>query len=138
MIRLLQIDDYAQIIDLWKTTPGIGLNERDDSEEGIAKFIARNQGCSFVAQEDGKVVGTILCGHDGRRAIVYHLAIAQNCRRKGIAGELVAHVLEALNTVGIEKVKAIVFADNETGHAFWSAVGWKLREDIHYFDKSVF
>lgn len=137
MIRVCLPEDQPQMMALWERVAGVGVNERDDSEEGIRLFLQRNPGCSFVAEEDGCIVGTILCGHDGRRATVYHLAVDSAYRNRRIATGLVSHVMQALHALGIGKVKAIVFADNELGAAFWTSSGWTLRSDIDYYDFSV-
>ena len=83
-IRPMTIDDYQGVYDLWLATPGMGLNDRDDSPEGIAAYLARNPTTCFVAEKASDIVGVILCGHDGRRGFIYHLAVRPSARRPGI------------------------------------------------------
>ncbi|MCR5747015.1 MAG: GNAT family N-acetyltransferase, partial [Lachnospiraceae bacterium] len=84
----MTIDDYKESYDLWIKC-GNGLNNKDDSREGIEKYLKRNPNTSFVAVLDGRVVGVILCGHDGRRGIVQHACVSPDCRRMGIGKKLV-------------------------------------------------
>ena len=121
--------DYAEAYELWKTTPGIGLSDADSSC-AIGRFLDRNPGLNFVARQEGRLVGTCLCGSDGRRGYLYHLAVDQSARRQGIGQALVEQTFEALKTLGIQKCHIMVFEKNELGLAFWQASGWKLRKDI--------
>ena len=85
MIRLMTIEDYPQLIELWKSTSNMGLRSLDDSEDGILLFLNRNPKTNFVAFENGKLIGNILCGHDGRRGYIYHTVVLPEFRRQGIA-----------------------------------------------------
>ncbi len=134
-IRELHIDDYDEFHALWKKTPGVGLSGAD-SWENIQKFLARNAGMSFCYEEDGKIIGTILCGHDGRRGYVYHVAVAEECRGRGIGRLLVERGLRKLKEEGIDKCHLFVFWQNEIGKAFWNAMGWTKREDIYVYSKN--
>lgn len=134
--RLMMIDDYEVAYDLWIEC-GNGLNNKDDSREGIEKYLNRNPGTSFVAVLDGKVVGVILCGHDGRRGIIQHTCVSPNCRRMGIGEKLVSLALEALEKEGINKVLLVAFKKNEGGNAFWESQGFTLREDLNYRNKTL-
>ena len=113
--RIMTIDDYEAAYDLWIRC-GNGLNDKDDSREGIDKYIKRNPGTSFVAAVDGKVVGVILCGHDGRRGIIQHMCVAPECRRMGIGAELVNLATNALKEEGINKVLLVAFKKNKEGN----------------------
>ena len=66
-IRVMSINDYDGVYDLWINTPGMGLNSTDDSREGIEKYLNRNPTSSFVAECNGMIIGVIMSGHDGRR-----------------------------------------------------------------------
>lgn len=129
--------DYKDIYALWFSCSGIGLSEIDDSESGIARFLLRNPDTCFVARIDGKVVGAILAGNDGRRGYIYHLAVAEQCRGKGIAKELVCCAVQALEKLGIQKAALVVFSDNEEGNRFWEKVGFTVREDLIYRNKMI-
>ncbi len=134
--RLMSIEDYKQCYDLWIKC-GNGLNDKDDSCEGINKYLKRNPSTSFVATCDGKVVGVILCGHDGRRGIIQHACVSPDYRRLGIGNRLVVLALEALKKEGINKVLLVAFKKNEGGNAFWEAQGFTLREDLNYRNKAL-
>ena len=134
--RIMTIDDYSEAYDLWIIC-GNGLNDKDDSPEGIEKYLKRNPSTSFVATCDGKVVGVILCGHDGRRGIIQHACVSPDYRRLGIGNKLVELALEALKKEGINKVLLVAFKKNEGGNAFWEAQGFTLREDLNYRNKAL-
>ncbi|SEW11483.1 N-acetylglutamate synthase [Ruminococcaceae bacterium KH2T8] len=134
--RLMTMADYEQAYDLWILC-GNGLNDKDDSPEGIDKYLKRNPSTSFVATCDGKVVGVILCGHDGRRGIIQHACVSPDYRRLGIGNKLVELALEALKKEGINKVLLVAFKKNEGGNAFWEAQGFTLREDLNYRNKAL-
>lgn len=134
--RLLNINDYSQAYDLWLLC-GNGLNDKDDSLEGIDKYLKRNPSTSFVAVCEGKVVGVILCGHDGRRGIIQHACVSPDYRRCGVGKKLVDLALEALKNEGINKVLLVAFKKNEGGNAFWESQGFTLREDLNYRNKAL-
>ena len=130
-------EDYDGVAALWRGTPGTGLNDVDDSREGIARFLARNPSTCFVARAPEGVVGTILAGHDGRRGHLYHAAVAPSMRGRGVGGALVRAALGALKAEGIAKAAILVFADNEAGLGFWRAHGFGGRDDVRYMDAGL-
>lgn len=130
----MTIDDYEQIVKIWSETPGIGLSEAD-SLPNIRKFLERNGGLSFVCKDNGRIVGTVLAGHDGRRGFIYHLAVIPEYRGKGIARELMGNCLHQLRAAGIGKCHLFVMQGNELGKSFWKKNGWTKREDIVVFSK---
>lgn len=134
MIRIMTMDDYDQVYALWKKIHGFGLRSIDDSREGIERFIKRNPQTSIVAEEDGKVVGSILCGHDGRRGCFYHVCVDENYRMRGIGTSMVVTAMEALKKEKISKVTLIAFAQNDVGNKFWNKIGWTKRLDLNYYD----
>lgn len=136
-IRPMEENDYDEIYQMWTQTPGMGLNHLDDSKEGIAKFIRRNPTTCFVSEEDGKLIGVILCGHDGRRAYIYHTAVLQTERSRGIGKALVEASLKALQQEGIHKTALVVFRKNEIGNHFWEKQGFEMREDLVYRNKAL-
>jgi ribosomal protein S18 acetylase RimI-like enzyme len=129
--------DYQAAYDLWNEIDGMGLRSLDDTFGGISKFLARNPATCFVAEEEGRIAGTILCGHDGRRAYIYHLAVKEDKRGKGYGRALVDAVEAALEKEGIMKVALVVYKNNELGNAFWEGIGYTLREDLNYRNKSL-
>lgn len=134
MIRIMTMDDYEEVYKLWKKIHGFGIRSIDDSREGIERFIKRNPQTSIVAELDGKIVGSILCGHDGRRGCFYHVCVDENYRRRGIGKTMVVHAMEELRKEKINKVSLIAFAKNDIGNAFWNQIGWTKREDLNYYD----
>lgn len=137
MIRKMTADDYGGVYGLWMNTKGMGLNDLDDSYEGICRFLDRNPGTCFVAEEDGEIIGAVISGHDGRRGYIYHTAVAQERRRQGIGTELVKSVLSALEAEGINKCALVVFRENGSGNGFWEHTGFSERTDLVYRNKEI-
>lgn len=134
MIRTMTIDDYQEVHDLWMGIKGFGIRSVDDSREGVEIFLKRNPTTSVVAIEDGKIVGSILCGHDGRRGCFYHVCVADGYRRRGIGKAMAVRAMNALKEEHINKVSLIAFTKNDIGNAFWNSIGWTKREDLNYYD----
>lgn len=134
MIRTMTIEDYEQVYALWKKIHGFGLRSIDDSRDGVEKFLKRNPTTSVVATEDGKIVGAILCGHDGRRGCLYHVCVDEAYRRRGIGKAMVVQSMEALKEEGISNVSLIAFTQNDIGNAFWNTIRWNERQDLNYYD----
>lgn len=133
----MTIEDYDQVYDLWLSCKGMGLNNVDDTREGIEKYLKRNPETSFVAEDNGKIVGVIIAGNDGRRGYIYHTAVHPDYRHQGIGTKLVDAALEALHSVGINKVALVVFSRNEDGNAFWEKIGFSERHDLSYRNKAL-
>lgn len=131
-IRVMRPDDYDGVYDLWLSCAGMGLNDLDDSREGVERFLKRNPDTCFVAELDGGIAGVIMAGNDGRRGYIYHTAVAEGYRRRGIAKSLVDCVLQAFRKIGINKVACVVFSANEGGNIFWEKLGFTAREDLVY------
>lgn len=136
-IRLMQLEDYEAVLPLWQTSPGMGLNDIDDSRSGIAKFLTRNPHTCFVAVEGSAVVAAVIAGHDGRRGFIYHLAVAHPHRRRGIGSALLAALWQAFADEGIAKAALVVFARNADGNAFWEHHGFTERKDLIYRNKAL-
>ena len=139
IIRVVTIDDYDAIIELWNASEQSrrALNPVDDTREGIDRYLKRNPNTCFAAVMDGKIIGVILTGHDGRRAIVHHMCVHPDYRRMGIAGRLVSEAEEALKAEGIQKIFGLVFKDNDTANDFWESQGYSLRTNLNYRNKSL-
>ena len=133
-IRVMTKEDYKDVHDLWMTIKGFAIRSIDDSLVGVERFLRRNPTTSVVAVEDGKLVGAILCGHDGRRGCLYHVCVAPDYRRRGIGKAMVVFCMNALKEEGISKVSLIAFSNNDIGNAFWKTIGWTKREDLNYYD----
>lgn len=133
----MRISNYQDVFKLWTSTTGMGLRNLDDSKAGIDKFLRRNPTTNFIAEEDGKIIGSILCGHDGRRGYIYHTAVDIRYRGKGIGKKLVNSVINALKREGINKAALVVFTNNEIGNEFWRSIGWEKRENLNYYNLSL-
>lgn len=134
MVRIMTIEDYEGVYALWKKIKGFGIRSIDDSKEGVARFLKRNPTTSVVAEKDGRIVGSILCGHDGRRGCLYHVCVDEDYRRHGIGKRMVVFAMKALKEEKINKVSLIAFTENDIGNAFWNTVGWTERLDLNYYD----
>ena len=133
-IREMKIEDYDKVYALWKTIKGFGIRSVDDSKEGIERFLKWNPGLSVVAEENGEIVGAILCGSDGRRGCLYHVCVHKDYRRQGIGKTMVVWCMEKLKALQLNKVSLIAFTQNDIGNAFWKEIGWTKREDLNYYD----
>ena len=133
-IRVMKPEDYDEVYALWNTIKGFGIRSIDDSREGVERFLKRNPTTSMLAVSDGKVIGSILCGHDGRTGYLYHVCVAEEYRKHGIGKAMVARAMEALKEEGINKVALLAFRKNEVGNCFWKGVGWTGREDVNYYE----
>ncbi|MBD5497795.1 MAG: GNAT family N-acetyltransferase [Lachnospiraceae bacterium] len=133
-IRTMTIEDYEGVYALWMSIKGFAIRSIDDSKEGVARFLLRNPDTSVVAEEDGRIIGAILCGHDGRRGCLYHVCVRQECRMRGVGKAMVVFCMEKLKAEQISKVSLIAFTANDVGNAFWRRIGWTKREDLNYYD----
>jgi len=128
-IRKMQTADYEQALALWQRTPGMGISAADE-KDAIQKFLKKNSSLCYAAFVENALVGTILCGEDGRRGYLYHLAVDVNYQKSGIGKSLVQKSLQALQELGIQKCHLFVIADNTSGISFWEHTGWEVRNDI--------
>lgn len=128
-ITTMQPDDYDEVLALWQKCEGVGLTS-SDSREAVHAFLPRNPGLCLVARHDGRIIGAVLCGHDGRRGYLYHLAVASEYRKKGIGKAIVENCLSRLASFGIHKATIFVYGDNDSGQQFWRQIGWKDRNDL--------
>ena len=134
MIREMRMEDYDQVYALWNEIKGFGIRTVDDSREGVERFLKRNPTTRVVAVQNGRVIGNILCGHDGRRAGLYHVCVREDCRKHGIGKAMVTACMRRLQEEKINKVSLVAFRDNEVGNHFWNREGWELREDLNCYD----
>jgi ribosomal protein S18 acetylase RimI-like enzyme len=126
--------DYDDVHALWLTIRGFGIRALDDSREDIERFIARNPTTSVVARDGNRIVGSILCGSDGRQGALYHVCVAKEYRRRGIGTQMVAFCMHQLRYMGINKVSLIAFTTNEAGNAFWNKIGWTKKTNVNYYE----
>ena len=125
----MAIEDYDDVVSLWEAAEGVGLSDAD-SRESTAAYLAHNPGLSFAAHDEGQLVGAVLCGHDGRRGYVHHLAVRRSHRRRGIGRTLADRCLAALRREGIHKCHLFVFSENREAVAFWRKIGWTQRIEL--------
>ncbi len=137
IIRKMTMDDYDKVYNLWMSCAGMGLNNLDDSREGIERFILRNPDTCLVAENGGAIAGVILVGNDGRRGYIYHTAVRPDCRKQGIAKKLVDAAMKELAALDINKVALVVFERNEIGNTFWEKQGFTVRNDLVYRNKAL-
>jgi putative acetyltransferase len=135
-IRPFTMDLYDRVFALWQQCEGVGLSQAD-SRECIQTFLERNPEMSFIATTDGAMVGAVLCGHDGRRGYIHHLAVHPQSRRRSVGCRLVEQCLGALQQAGIQKCHIFIFQQNQNGIAFWKSVGWTPRSDISVISKNI-
>ncbi len=133
-IRTMNIEDYDEVYDLWLSIHGFAMRSVDDSKAGVERFLKRNENLSVVAVADGRIVGSILCGHDGRHGSFYHVCVAEDYRKNGIGKAMATACMKRLQADGVSKVALVAFTNNEVGNQFWHAEGWKQREDLNTYD----
>lgn len=124
----MTVDDYDDVRALWEQAKGVGVNDAD-TRAGLQAYLRRNPGLSFVARDGSQLVGAVLCGHEGRRGYLHHLAVAATHRRRGIGSSLVERCLERLSSLGFQKCNILVYADNDEGAKFWDRGGWVEQPD---------
>ena len=133
-IREMTMEDFEEVHALWMGIHGFGIRSIDDSKEGVERFIRRNPTTSMVACENDRIIGAILCGHDGRRGCLYHVCVQEDYRKQGIGQKMVEACLAALKREHVNKVNLIAFKKNDIGNHFWQGMGWTFREDVNYYE----
>jgi len=137
-IKRMEINSYNAIINLWKNTEGIGINDYDDSKKSIRKFLEKNPNTCFVAELDsGEIIGTIMGGNDGRRGLIYHLMVKNEYRKSGIGRKLLKKVENGFKKEGIKKIYLTVFKSNKIGNKFWEINNYEIRSNIAYRSKQI-
>lgn len=126
-IRVMTENDYDEVYALWMSIHGFGIRSLDDSREGVGRFIRRNPTTSVVALVGERIVGAILCGHDGRRGCFYHVCVHEDFRKRGIGKAMALVCMRALQEEKINKVNLVAFKKNEVGNHFWREAGWCFR-----------
>lgn len=137
VLRAMKIEDYEAVFEVWKSISGFGIRSIDDSKEGIRRFLTRNPGLSVVAEKDGRIVGSILCGHDGRRGCLYHVCVQKEYRMLGVGQRMVDFCKAALKQEGINRINLIAFTSNEIGNKFWQKLKWNYRTDCNYYEENL-
>lgn len=135
-LESMKIDHYDGIFALWSSTPGISLSAAD-TRENIEAYLHRNPEQSFVCKHDGWLVGSILCGNDGRRAFVYHLAVDEAHRGQGIAAQLLDRAIEAQMALHIDKCALFVLRENLNAISFWEHAGFAMVQEAATMAKVI-
>jgi len=130
VIREMKIDDYDSIRGVWESIPGLKLEEAD-SRTGIEKYLTLNPNLSYVAISEDKIIGTVLCGQDGRRGYLQHLCVVDKYRNRGVGSKLLDAAIEQFNVLGLHEIRIFVFKNNEVGNRYWARKGWIVRNDIY-------
>jgi putative acetyltransferase len=133
-ISPLTADDLPTVLALWSETDGVGLNESDEPAQ-LRSFLDRNPDLSLVARAGHRIIGAVLCGHDGRRGYLHHLAVVPDYRQQGLGRRMVEACLVSLGALGILKCSIFLYADNELGDEFWKRCGWSKRNDLQVLQR---
>jgi ribosomal protein S18 acetylase RimI-like enzyme len=136
IFRSMKDADFDEVSALWQQTENIGLSNAD-TRENISNFLVRNPGLSFVALINNNIIGTILCGHDGRRGCIYHLAVNKTHRKYGIGRQLVQNSLDGLAKANIERCHIHVYVKNKSGLDFWGNSGWFTRDELELLSINI-
>lgn len=134
ILRPMEPEDYDKVQKLWMSIKGFGIRMIDDSREDVVRFLKRNPTTSVVACIGDRIVGSILCGNDGRQASFYHVCVSKSYRRRGIGTAMVIYCMNALRDLRINKIALIAFTKNDAGNAFWKQIGWTCRPDCNYYE----
>lgn len=132
LIREMTIDDYEEVYQMWQTTSKRALSKADEKPQ-IERYLQHNSGMSQVAVIDGKIVGTVLAGHDGRRGFIHHMAVMPEYRRQRIGCALAWKAIEKIKAEGIDKTHIFCYQNNETGQSFWRDFGFVKRDDVFVY-----
>jgi N-acetylglutamate synthase len=122
--REFSISDYDAALELWQRVEGLEIAEGDD-KKSVTQFLARNHGLSRVATDGSTIVGVVLCGHDGRRGYIYHLAVDPIYQGGGLGKRLMDECLGGLRRAGLKRALILVAHDNPRGRKFWCRHGWE-------------
>ena len=132
----MTVSDCEDVLAFWQEIPGVGLSE-GDTPEGLRAYLLRNPGLSRLVRKEGRIVAAVLCGHDGRRGYLHHLAVAPEHRQQGLGKILVEQCLSQLGSFGIPKCNLFVYGDNEDGSRFWTRNGWRERADLKVMQRPI-
>jgi N-acetylglutamate synthase len=135
-IQPMSISDYDQVLAFWRAQEGIGLNKSDERQP-LADFLERNPGMSFIVRDASNVIAAVLCGHDGRRGYIHHLAVAPAHRNRGLGRMLVHRCLDTLKQHRIAKCNVFVYTANHDGQGFWESLGYRNRTDLEIMQRII-
>jgi ribosomal protein S18 acetylase RimI-like enzyme len=136
-VRTMVSSDYDEVYKLWYSIKSFAIRQIDDSRDGIVKFLKRNKTTCVVAVCDGKIIGSILCGHDGREACFYHVCVREDMRNHGVATHMVNYIIDKLNKLNINKIRLVAFKENKLGNKFWKDIGFAQNKNINIYEKTL-
>jgi len=136
IIRQMDIKDYEELLKLWEHKPDIG-DGQIDSRDKFEKFLRRNSSYNLVCQHKNQIIGSILCGSDGQSAYIYHLAIREDYRLKGIESDMINELIRKLSIDGVKECRLFVMDDNYDEQDFWISEGWKQNRDMIVFSRKL-
>lgn len=134
-VRTMVFSDYDEVYKLWHSIKSFAIRQIDDSRDGIVKFLKRNKTTCVVAVCNGKIIGSILCGHDGREACFYHVCVREDMRNHGVATHMVNYIIDKLNKLNINKIRLVAFKNNKLGNKFWKDIGFVQNKNINIYEK---
>ncbi len=132
IVEKMRVDDYEEIHKIWSNSNGVTLRAIDDSREGIGRFLKRNPNNSLICRLNKKIIGGILCGHDGRKGFIYHTVVKDKYRGSGVGKKLVEDAIKSLKDEHITKIGVLINSDNPSGNDFWESLGFKYFSDLNY------
>jgi len=136
LYSFMRIEDFDEIYKLWNSIQGLNLNKADE-KESVSAYLLHNPNQSYVCKLSNKIIGTIMCGNDGRRAFIYHLAVLPEYQRKGIATELVRLAIDMQKQLGIDKCAIFILNENVYGKNFWSNLGFSKVQEAETMAKNI-
>ena len=128
----MESSHFPLLKEFWENTDGIKLTI-GDTESELSNYHKRNKGMSFICMNGADLIGTILCGHDGRRGFIYHLAVHKDFRNDNIAADLIEMSLDQLRAADIKRCMIMTDEINESGKSFWLKMDWRKRDDLKMF-----
>jgi ribosomal protein S18 acetylase RimI-like enzyme len=129
--------DYQQVYELWSSIEkGVHVG-RSDSPSEIEKKISRDPDLFLVAEAENRIIGSVIGGYDGRRGLIYHLAVSASCRGQGIGSRLMNEVEARLRAKGCLKCYLLVTTDNTEVETYYRQLGWQRMDTVHLFGKEL-
>ncbi|WP_258209840.1 GNAT family N-acetyltransferase [Paenibacillus radicibacter] len=132
----MRIEDYDSISKLWGKLTEVNISLEFDNRNRMNSYLTRNPGLSSVAIIKEEVVGTALCGHDGRRGSLFHVVLDENIRGNGISKQMIERSINCLKEIGIDNGFLFVSNTNESAQSYWKYNGWKPLPEVTYFYKT--
>jgi len=138
IIRELRSEDLEDALNLWKISFAAGFSSSFDKRDVLERYLIRNPGLSTAAfVKDNRLIGALLCGHDGRRGSIYHTAVYPDYRGMNIGRKMEARALEKLRDEGITTGFLFINVKNPGSKEFWETIGWSVAEEVRYLYKEL-